>query len=389
VNAAYKATLSYSSRFDIISNVHKETGEISLPEVKKRGRFTADHPRGYNIVSGAAYSDHHYAAPGQRPRGPEAAPRPRKVAAQLVRDFDIISTNFKRDHVERELEERGRKREEAMERYARENRFDPLLGRYLDPREDEGDRAREERRANLRAWATQMGKPRSYLESETHAFDITSGAVVDPDAAERIVEKEKALAHARALGSRFEEFNRIRDFALQDARLQAAHNRIAPARDVDQGFDIITNEPYFGLGAKPKAPTRTVSKPQAHELIEYAAATANPVVQREVFEVVDDYPAAADVDVEAPLPISHRSSAASSRRESEAAIIRAPSKTPVPPLALPRKQNVFESARERAARPASASDYTNQEEDDGLSTPQTASRGFSATTVRTGGFSFK
>jgi hypothetical protein len=91
----------------------------------------------YNIVSTIPHSLHHWAEPQNRPQPAEKHARVREVPAFTVKDYDIITTKYLKEHEQKNSRDRELNLLEATSKHRVRNRFDPVTQQYNDAAEEE------------------------------------------------------------------------------------------------------------------------------------------------------------------------------------------------------------------------------------------------------------
>lgn len=209
----------------------------------------------YNITSNLPLAVHNWAPPDERPTMKERSPKPRLVPTFTVKDFDIVTNRFIKDHEVKAAAEKKLNILEATHKHMKHRTgFDPVLQQFADPTVEETMRTVDSAlqvEMNMRGVAR---LPPSYKGRESEFFNIQTHEVKNKD----MIQLYDALEHERKERYR----NRYiveHNFHAQDVKgdhIREARrlNRVAPERYEEQvlrGFDIIDNK-QFGSGPKCK-----------------------------------------------------------------------------------------------------------------------------------------
>ncbi|KAF4666775.1 hypothetical protein FOL47_003915 [Perkinsus chesapeaki] len=146
-NAAIDIQLLREQPFDIITNASRLqglTGDHPMTLTYKRpgvGRSSMPSTLvDYNILSNLSHDVHHWANPKDRPKGDDGSgvrKGERLVPSYTEKDYNIITTKYLYDHEKQAEKEASLQKAFAAAKYRARNRFDPVLQRFTDPREED------------------------------------------------------------------------------------------------------------------------------------------------------------------------------------------------------------------------------------------------------------
>lgn len=210
-----------------------------------------------NIVSNlpaSAHQLHHWQGPRSRTSKPQRAAQSRKVPHWSVKDIDIVTNKYLRNHEERAALDKDLTLKEATAKYRVENRFHPVNGVMTDARDEDRlitlDRALEVVNSDKR----EAMVPVTYKNSETQFYNAISHEVTDP------VRVKQLDVAADERMERFKSRHRHdHNIHVQDKKHDHIMNarsmaRVAPERHEDvvkRGYDIVNNA-RFGSGVAAK-----------------------------------------------------------------------------------------------------------------------------------------
>ena len=259
-NAQEKAA-RYNQTFNIVSN----ESHVPLPEPHFASRKLPPNTRlQYNILSNEGFDKHHHAHPDDRPKPEEEPKRPVGLAPR--RDFNPISNKYTIDHDRKTKTDHLAAREIAAYSYWQTHDYDPIRARYYDgDKEKQFLGGRNEHLTTMRSgWREKL--PPTMRQSEGNMVDIVNFKVKDEEAF-RVAEARKAgRSGNRATATDFELRNKRRADERYRQTEERQMNRVADqryARQREIGYDIVTNEKYFGNNAKQIFPSRTRKAPGA------------------------------------------------------------------------------------------------------------------------------
>jgi len=210
-----------------------------------------------NIVSNlpaSAHQLHHWQGPRARTNKLQRAPQSRKVPHWSVKDIDIITNKYLRNHEARTALDKELTLKEATAKYHSENHFHPVNGVMTDARSEDRlitlDRALEVVNSDKK----EAMIPVTYKNSETQFYNAISHEVTDAVrvrqldiAADERVERFKSRhRHDHNIHVQDQKHDHI-----MNARSMA---RVAPERHEDvvkRGYDIVSNA-RFGSGVSAK-----------------------------------------------------------------------------------------------------------------------------------------
>jgi len=172
--------LHHCSKFDSIApgqdpvrqpnRLRKSVGKTTEPDTHQD----------FNIVSNIAYDDHHWNRPDQRPRCIERTGHQRKIHASRIRDFNVVSNRYPKNHEARVANEASLATQEAAHKFYTTRKFDPLTQVFNDPRDEENSKHCDDaREVEVHTRAVNMIPP-SYKGRHTAFYDAVSNEVHDP-----------------------------------------------------------------------------------------------------------------------------------------------------------------------------------------------------------------
>jgi len=243
--------LHHESKFDKIAPGQDPTRQPHRTRQSVGGGTFPVSQQDYNIVSNLPFDVHHWNRPEERPRCIEKGGTQRKIHANRIRDFNIVTNRYPIDHNTRTKQEKKLEIAEATHKYMKSNKFDPLTQQFNDPRDEENakhcDDAREVE-VHIRAVDR---IPPSYKGRHTEFYNAISNEVHDPNMVKYLGQME-AERKDRYRNRYIVEHNFHAQDIKGDHMTQARKlNKVAPERfmEHDRGYCVVTNKQY-GHGPK-------------------------------------------------------------------------------------------------------------------------------------------
>lgn len=220
----------------------------------------------YNIVTNVPRSlPDANAAASASPASPPTSPAAHN---RRLRDFNILTNKFQQQHEQRELEERTRAKELAAVKFDKKNTFNPVRIAFYDPnREQEFVQARaQEQQVHGKDRVLKLPPREQFAEGKI--YNIVNQSVINstqitrydhrPPASKQLKQEVETRLHA------YGDYQAEREEQLCLNRF--AHERHTQA--FVHGYDPITNQPFDGISAKPRVPTRTHEALPAWQVLE-------------------------------------------------------------------------------------------------------------------------
>jgi len=134
----------------------------------------------FNIVSNIAHDDHHWNRSDARPRCIEKGGTQRKIHASRIRDFNVVTNRYPKDHEVRTKKEKELAIAEATHKYSKSRKFDPLVQQFNDPRDEENAKHCDDAREVEVQVRAEDKIPPSYKGRHTQFYNAVSNEVHDP-----------------------------------------------------------------------------------------------------------------------------------------------------------------------------------------------------------------
>jgi hypothetical protein len=249
--------VNHTSRFEALAPGTDPERCNERGPVPRSTKGTAQGPTSaydFNIVSNIGHDEHHWARPEDRPRQHAREPKHRTVPTFLNKDFHIISNKYLDDHDDRIQTEKRLRLLEATQKHAKQNRFDPVMQTFADPRHEECVRAADhalQAEINMRA---HHQLPPSYKGRESNFYDMVNHKVHDKPMIKLISTQEKERSKRYENRHIVEHNLHVQDIKQDHIVNSRKIQRIAPERfneERDRGYNIIDNKAH-GLGPKEK-----------------------------------------------------------------------------------------------------------------------------------------
>eukprot|EP00930_Biecheleria_cincta_P062341 TRINITY_DN4781_c0_g2_i1.p1 TRINITY_DN4781_c0_g2~~TRINITY_DN4781_c0_g2_i1.p1 ORF type:complete len:495 (+),score=72.25 TRINITY_DN4781_c0_g2_i1:67-1485(+) len=208
----------------------------------------------YNIVSNIPFTQHHWGREDERPRMKEKSPRQRKVPVFMNKDFHIITNKYNDNHSEKMRQEKRVSLLEGTDKHMQVNSFDPLVGRFIDPRVEERVRTIDDAREMETLMRAREKVPPSYKGRESAHYGILSHEKHNPDML-RVLDAQHEERKDRFKNRYIVEHNlHAQDIKGDHINEVRALNRVSHCRHEEtlrRGYDIIDGKAY-GPGLKEK-----------------------------------------------------------------------------------------------------------------------------------------
>lgn len=206
----------------------------------------------YNILSNIPHAEHHWARGDERPRLKEKSPRGRKIPAFNHKDFHIITNRYSDNHSEKMRQEKRVQLLEATDKHMQTNKFDPVVGKFNDPRTEEQTKTIDHAREVEITLRADEKLPPSYKGRLSASYGLVSHQKHDPDMLrlwDTMEDEKKDRYRNRYIVEHNLHAQDIKGDHINEVRQL---NRIAPERFEEpkrRGFDIVNNK-VFGPGEK-------------------------------------------------------------------------------------------------------------------------------------------
>jgi len=208
----------------------------------------------YNIISNLPSDKHHWAKPEDRPRCVERDPRPRKVQACQLRDFNIVSNRYLDDHEEKAKRDWKLNNLEVTHKYQQRNLFDPVMQKFNEKEVEERHKCCDDARESevrMRQEAveppTNAGRVTAHYDMITHRAD--DEGTLNLKLLDSLENQRKSRYKARHVD---EHRQRMKDILIEDSNTNQRHEFVAHRRweeTFGRGYNIVNNRAY-GDGPK-------------------------------------------------------------------------------------------------------------------------------------------
>lgn len=210
----------------------------------------------YNLISNLPFDVHHWARPDRRPRCVQRPPpRQRSVPAYEVKDFNIVTNRYDREHQVKSKRDHNLALLEATHKDAKLNRFNPVTQQYNDPHNEECARTCDDARGVEQHLRAQAQLPPSFKGRETSFYNMVTHEKHDPGML-KLHDDAQTSRNDRYRNRYISEHNwHAQDIKGDHITNVRKLNRAAPERfeeETRRGYDIISNCTY---GNRPKAKT--------------------------------------------------------------------------------------------------------------------------------------
>jgi len=220
----------------------------------------------YNITSNLPLQAHHWAPPDARPMMQERSPKARLVPAFAVKDYNIVTNKYLRDHETKAAAEKHLNLLEATHKHMKQRAgFDPISQQFGDPTVEETVRTADTALQSEIVMRAQSRIPPSYKGRESEFFNVTTHEAKNKDMLQLFETLEKERKERFRNRYIVEHNLHAQDVKGDHIREARRLNRIAPERyeePVARGYDIIENK-AFGNGPKCKQVHEPMTKPRA------------------------------------------------------------------------------------------------------------------------------
>ena len=270
---------------NIITNRHVEEGK-SLDPTKAENYFNhglkpKDSSLSWNLLSHYPQEEHvHLSADPDRNEPYKSHPvtirtRDGKLpVSHQRREFNILTEKYHTNHEERSREDRMRLREQLTEKYWKTHVYDPLKGRYFNPKREQ-EQKETEQRIMARWGQDQFQKlPIGYQESEGQCFNIMNNDIKKPKTLQKYLDREEKRLRGRRGKAQTE--HRLREEGVTElARSeQQSLQRVSYDRwqsIEDRKYNIVdgTNRALLGQ-------PRVSQKPDSWETIKQLSSSSKP-----------------------------------------------------------------------------------------------------------------
>lgn len=245
--------LHHQSKFDAIAPGMDPTRQPDRPRKSVGRSGVPDYSLDYNILTNIPHDVHHWGRPDLRPRHAERSGQQRKIQANRVRDFSIITNRYLDDHESRIKRDGELNLAEATQKYQIANRFDPVSQLFNDPKDEEIAKHCDDARDVEERLRKESQIPVSYTGRPTEFYDVLSNKVHDREMVKHLDTLENERKH-RYKNRHIVEHNVHAQDVKGDHLTQVRKlNKVAPDRflEHERGYCIVTNQSH-GHGPKEK-----------------------------------------------------------------------------------------------------------------------------------------
>lgn len=255
--------LHHQSKFDAIAPGADPTRQPDKPRKHVGTSGIPDTQQDYNIVTNIPFDDHHWGRPDLRPRHAERKGHQRKIQANRIRDFSIITNRYLDDHEARTRRDGELNLAEATQKYKIANRFDPVSQQFNDPKDEECAKHCDDARDVETRLRAEAQIPVSYTGRPTEFYDVVSNKVHDHEMVKHIDTLEKERKHQYRNRHIVEHNFHAQDVKGDHLTQVRKLNKVAQDRFLEQerGYCIVTNQGY-GHGPKEKPVHAPFTRPR-------------------------------------------------------------------------------------------------------------------------------
>jgi len=197
-----------------------------------------------------------------------------------MRPFDVVNNRFRKDHEGKTKTELDKLQDETEVRYWQTHNYDPVVGKYYDKNKEAEYRKQRGALERVQGASQALRQPPSMQYAEGAAYNIMTHSVKDVDKAKRVEDMNERSVNNKS-GSKIQERIRHRAEAKVDLAAKQMLNRFSATCDLrdredgrKHGFNLLTNESYSGMNARPLAPSRLSTGPNVwaklHGEVEYS-----------------------------------------------------------------------------------------------------------------------
>jgi len=220
------------------------------------GNCNPDTTLDYDLISNLPFDVHHWARPDQRPHCVERPlPRQRSVPAYEVKDFNVVTNRYHKNHEANSKRDHHTILLEATHKDATANRFNPVTQQYKDPCHEECARTCDDAHGVELHMRADAQLPPSFKGRETSFFNMVNHQKHD-DGMLQLYDEAQESRKDRYRNRYIMEHNwHVQDIKGNHINNVRKLNRNAPERleeETRRGHDIVTNHTY---GHGPKAQT--------------------------------------------------------------------------------------------------------------------------------------
>lgn len=202
------------------------------------------YPKNYNILSNLPLSQHHFDKPENRPKcnNSEAQKRGRYVYNfGHEKDYDIISTKYKKYHDEKENIDKEIKKIQTAKIFYKNNDYNPVKGVYYNQaKEQEYQNKLKEEQKN---WGKEkMKNMPKCAKGKSDIYNLISLKVVDPQEFNKILKEEKNKKKRYEIRNELEKYYREQNLKIQDNEENKINNKNSYLRYKEEDsrqYDII------------------------------------------------------------------------------------------------------------------------------------------------------
>jgi hypothetical protein len=235
--------------YNIIST-HLLPGKKDPPT--RKAHRVPDSSIGFNIVNFQPKEKHLYID-----RGPPKGVGMRSLQPMSgKKDYNVLSNEYYHDNNARQQQEREAQRKDLFEKFYRTRKYNHIKAAYYDAEKERDFVKMRDKLQKTNGLMQVEWLPETIKRAEGNLYNIINQSPKSGDAAQARLaswERKQATKFEAKITTKFEAKMKKRQKAEYDLKRTRQLNRLSETRALEQlrrGYDVITNENYFGVGSK-------------------------------------------------------------------------------------------------------------------------------------------
>ena len=211
--------------------------------IHSRKRIESVNPKNYNILSNLPLTTHHFDKPENRPNFNFSEPKKGKKIFKFgtERDFDIISTKYKKFDKEKNEVDKEIQKIKTAKIFYQKNDYNIIKGEFYNKEKEED--FQKKRKEEQRTWGIErFNNMPKCVKGKSDIYNLITLKIVDQKEMDRMLKEEKEKRQRYGIRYKVEKFYQDENLKAQDKEDNKKNNRASFQRYKEQDkrqYDII------------------------------------------------------------------------------------------------------------------------------------------------------
>ena len=200
-------------------------------------------PKNFNILSNLPLTQHYFDKPENRPNFDYSEPKKGKriFKFETARDFDIISTKYKKFNDEKNEVDKEIQKIKTAKIFYKKNDYNIIKGEYYN-KEKEAE-FQKKRKEEQRTWGIErFNNMPKCVKGKSDIYNLINLKIVDPKEMEKMLKEEKTKKQRYEIRYKVEKFHQKENLKIQDQKENQKNGKADYQRYKEQDkrqYDII------------------------------------------------------------------------------------------------------------------------------------------------------